>query len=207
MTANTIHANFAAAGAATVYEAYGRKGDLDPSIRRISSGRQIAGPAFCASCTMGDNLALHRAVAAASRGDVLVVAGHGAEYGYLGDILAEAAIARGIAGIIVDGFVRDAAELRKLDFPVWARGLAIRGATKTQPGHIGHPIDCGGIRVENGDLIVADDDGVTVVPQADVAKTAGNVEERLKQESAMRDELRRGALTLDLLGLRKYLAG
>src|SRR5690349_18198617 len=99
-------------------------------------GLAIAGPAFCAVCERGDNLALHRAVAEASAGDIIVVAGHGEPCGYLGDILAEAARCRGIAGIIVDGSVRDAAELRKLRFPVWARGLAIRGATKTEPGHI-----------------------------------------------------------------------
>ncbi len=205
MNTDTLN-RFAAAGAATVYEAYGRKGDVNPAIRRISSSRQIAGPAYCVGCAIGDNLALHRAVAEASAGDILVVAGHGAEYGYLGDILAEAAMARGIAGIVVDGSVRDAAELIRMDFPVWARGLAIRGATKNQPGSIGEPIDCGGIRVANGDIVVADDDGVAIVERADVSQVATGMNARLEQEVAMRDALRQGALTLDLLSLRSYIS-
>lgn len=193
----------ATAGAATVYEAYGRKGNLDPTVSRISSSRQIAGPAFCVVCTRGDNLALHRAVAEAQEGDILVVAGHGDCCGYLGDILAEAAVVRGIAGIVVDGFVRDRAELQKLDFPVWARGLSIKGATKTSPGQIGIAMDCAGVRIEQGDLIVADDDGVTCVAKSDVATVVGSVQQRLEQEMDIRSKLRQGALTLDLLDLRE----
>ena len=189
MNTDTLN-RFAAAGAATVYEAYGRKGDVNPAIRRISSSRQIAGPAYCVGCAIGDNLALHRAVAEASAGDILV----------------EAAMARGIAGIVVDGSVRDAAELIRMDFPVWARGLAIRGATKNQPGSIGEPIDCGGIRVANGDIVVADDDGVAIVERADVSQVATGMNARLEQEVAMRDALRQGALTLDLLSLRSYIS-
>lgn len=197
---------FAAAGAATVYEAYGRKGDMNPAIRRISSSRQIAGPAFCVQCAVGDNLALHRAVAEANAGDILVVSGGGGEYGYLGDILAEAAMARGVAGIVMDGSVRDAAELARMDFPVWARGLAIRGATKNQPGRLAQPIDCGGIRVTNGDLVVADDDGVAIVAQKAVSEVMSNMNARLEQESAIRQALRQGDLTLDLLNLRRYIS-
>lgn len=200
----TLYDEFARAGAATVYEAYGRRGDLDPAIRRISSQRSIAGPAFCVACERGDNLALHRAVAEASAGDILVVAGHQGAYGYLGDILAEAALTRGIAGVVVDGSVRDAGELRSLDFPVWARGLAIRGATKTAPGEIGIAIDCGGVRIAPGDLLIADDDGVAAVAGRDVETVATAMRKRLDMESGMRAELRRGALTLDLLDLRKY---
>lgn len=204
MTESTPYDEFARAGVATVYEAYGRRGDLDPVIRRISSRRAIAGPAFCVACERGDNLALHRAVAEARPGDILVVAGHQGSYGYLGDILAEAALVRGIAGIVVDGCVRDAGELRRLDFPVWARGLAVRGATKTAPGRIGVAIDCGGIGIAPGDLIVADDDGVAAVAGQDVETVAAAVQARLEMESRMRDKLRQGALTLDLLDLRKY---
>lgn len=197
---------FAQAGAASVHEAYGRRGDLDPAIRSMIAGLTIAGPAFCAMCDRGDNLALHRAVAEASAGDVIVVSGHGEPCGYLGDILAEAAICRGIAGIVVDGSVRDVAELRKMRFPVWARGLAIRGATKTHPGRIGAMIQCGGIEIAAGDLIVADDDGVCAVPRANVSQLLEATKKRLAQEIVIRDHLRRGALTLDLLDLRKYLS-
>lgn len=197
---------FARAGAATVYEAYGRIGDLDPGIRTMVPGLAIAGPAFCVSCERGDNLALHRAVAEAAAGDVIVLSGHGEACGYLGDILAEAAACRGIAGVVVDGFVRDAAELTKMRFPVWARGLAIRGATKIHAGSIGAPVQCGGVRIAPGDLVVADDDGVCAVASVDLSRVFESTGERLAQEIAMRDRLRQGALTLDLLDLRKYLS-
>jgi 4-hydroxy-4-methyl-2-oxoglutarate aldolase len=200
-----LHAFFAGAGAASVHEAYGRRGDLDPAIRAIVPGLAVAGPAFCAICERGDNLALHRAVAEASAGEIIVVSGHGEACGYLGDILAEAAICRGIAGIVVDGSVRDASELRKMRFPVWAGGLAIRGATKTHPGLIGTVIQCGGVQIAPGDLIVADDDGVCAVPRANVAAVMDATKDRLAREIAIRDRLRQGALTLDLLDLRKYL--
>lgn len=205
MTDADQHGFFARAGAATVHEAYGRKGNLDPHIRAIVPGFAIAGPAFCALCEDGDNLALHRAVAEALPGDIIVVAGHGVPCGYLGDILAEAARCRGIAGIVVDGSVRDAAELRKMGYPVWARGLAIRGADKMKPGRIGAAIRCGGVDVSPGDLMVADDDGVCAVARADIGKVGEMTKDRLARENDIRDRLRQGALTLDLLDLRKYL--
>ena len=126
--------------------------------------------------------------------------------GYLGDILAEAAASRGIAGVVVDGFVRDAAELNRMRFPVWARGLAIRGATKIHPGEIGQPVHCGGVRIAPGDLVVADDDGACAVPAADIGRVFEATGRRLAQEVEMRERLRQGALTLDLLDLRKYLS-
>lgn len=197
---------FARAGAATVYEAHGRVGDIDPAMRAIVPGLAIAGPAFCVRCEPGDNLALHHAVAEAAPGDVIVLSGDGVACGYLGDILAEAAASRGIAGVVVDGFVRDAAELNRMRFPVWARGLAIRGATKIHPGEIGQPVHCGGVRVAPGDLVVADDDGACAVPAADIGRVFEATGRRLAQEVEMRERLRQGALTLDLLDLRKYLS-
>ncbi|MDQ0474595.1 4-carboxy-4-hydroxy-2-oxoadipate aldolase/oxaloacetate decarboxylase [Labrys wisconsinensis] len=196
---------FRRAGAATVYEAQGRLGDVDPAIRAVVPGRPVAGPAFCIACEPGDNLALHRGVAEAAPGDVLVVAGAGQACGYLGDILAEAALCRGIAGVVVDGSVRDATELTRMGFPVWARGLAIRGAGKARPGLTGVPVEIGGVRVVPGDLVVADDDGVCVVPLAGAAAALAATERRLRQEEAVRAGLRRGELTLDLLDLRRYL--
>jgi 4-hydroxy-4-methyl-2-oxoglutarate aldolase len=196
---------FRSAGTATVYEAYGRNGDVDPEIRTMTPGLAVAGAAFTAICERGDNLALHRAVAQAGKGDVLVICGHGASFGYLGDILAEAAVNRGIAGIVIDGCCRDVAELRKMRFPVWARGLAIRGATKTKPGVLQTRVQFGGIEIAQGDLIVADDDGVCAVPYAAVASVLEGTRKRLAQETQVRERLRRGELTLDLLDLRKYL--
>lgn len=196
---------FRRAGAATVYEANGRSGCVDPKIRPVTAGAVIAGPAFTVHCDYGDNLAVHRAVAEAGPGDVLIVDGQGGAFGYLGDILAEAAMVRGIAGVVVDGTVRDAAELRRMGFPAWSRGLCMRGASKTMPGALGGPVSVGGVIVRTGDMVVADDDGVCVVAAESVDRTRVATEARLAQEASMRDALRSGALTLDLLSLRKYL--
>lgn len=197
---------FRRAGAATVHEAYGRKGDLAPGLRAMTGGICIAGTAFTAVCERGDNLAIHRAVAEAGNDDVLVVCGHGELVGYLGDILAEAALSRGIAGAVIDGGCRDIAELRRMRFPVWARDLAIRGATKTRPGSLSKPIWIGSVGVAPGDLVVADDDGVCVVSATDVDRVLEATLSRLAQEEIIREKLRDGHLTLDLLNLRDHAA-
>lgn len=196
---------FRRAGAATVYEAAGRTGDVDPAIFAVTPGLAVAGPAFTAVCDYGDNLALHRAVAKATPGDVLVIAAGGGAFGHLGDVLAEAAIARRLIGIVIDGSVRDPAELRRMRFPAWARGLAIRSAAKTKPGTIGAVVEIGGVRIAPGDLIVADDDGACAVAAADLDRVLETTEKRLAAEAGIRERLRAGALTLDLLDLRKYL--
>jgi 4-hydroxy-4-methyl-2-oxoglutarate aldolase len=193
------------AGAATVYEAAGRRGDVDPVIRAATTGLSVAGRAFTVDCEIGDNLALHRAVAEAEAGSVLVVDGHEGEFGYLGDVLAEAAAARGILGVVINGYCRDVTELRKMRFPVWSRGLAIRGATKTKPGKLRTILDFGGVRIAPGDVIIADDDGICAVGNTDLANVVVATQRRLAQEVTMRERLREGALTLDLLDLRKYL--
>lgn len=196
---------FRGAGAATVYEAHGRKGDVDSGIHAMTPGLSLAGSVYTVLCEPGDNLALHRAVADAEPGDVLVVSGYGERVGYLGDILAEAAICRGIAGAVIDGGCRDVPELRRMQFPVWARCVAIRAASKTRPGTLQAAIKLGGVDVAQGDLIVADDDGVCVVSGPDVDNALDAAKSRLAQEAEIRTQLRRGSLTLDLLDLRKYL--
>lgn len=198
---------FRRAGSATVHEAYGRKGDVSPAIRAICPGLAVAGPALTAICARGDNLAIHRAIAEAEPGggQVLVAIGHGEACGYLGDILAEAALQRGLAGVVIDGCCRDAAELRRMGFPVWSRGLAIRGAAKTAPGTLGQTVQFGGCPVSPGDLVVADDDGICIVPRAEIDSVLAGTRARLAQEQSLRRDLATGALTLDLLDLRKYL--
>lgn len=198
---------FARAGAATVYEANGRQGDVSPDIRAMVPGAAVAGRAFCVSCHPGDNLAIHRAVAVAEKGDILVVAGHGKACGYIGDILGEAAVCRGIVGAVVDGSVRDIAELRKLPFPVWARSFAIRSASKHQPGKLAVAIECGGVTVAHGDTVVCDDDGVCIVASAATEAVLRATRARLQAETDFRSRLRQGALTLDLLDLRAVAEG
>lgn len=195
----------AAAGAATVHEAAGRRGDLDPRIHPISASGVLGGTALPVECHPGDNLAVHRAVAAAKPGDVLVVDGAGVMVGYLGDILAEASIVRGIRGLVIDGGVRDVGTLRQLGFPVWATGPAMRGAAKLVPGRIGEPVVCGGVAVAPGDLIVADEDGVVAVPAALAEAVADAADAREASERTLRERLRGGELTLDLLDLRAPL--
>ena len=195
-------------GAATVYEANGRRGALDPSVRPTTAGvGVVCGRALPVRCAPGDNLAVHRAVAEAEAGDLLVVDGHGILVGHLGDVLAVAALARGVVGVVVDGGVRDVAEIAALGLPVWSTGVALRGAEKRAPGTVGEPVVCAGARVERGSWVVADDDGVVAVDPGDVVAAHAGALARQASEEAVKERLRGGELTLDLLNLRGALAG
>lgn len=195
-------AELAGAGSTTVYEAAGQQGAMDPEIRALGPGRAIAGRALTVRCTPGDNLGVHQAIAAAEAGDVLVVDGGGAEVGYLGDVLAVAAQTRGVRGAVVAGGVRDLSGLDELGFEAWARGPAITAATKRIEGEVGVPIVCGGVLVRPGDVVVADRDGVAVVPGDNMKDVVDQVRARIRREDDLRAQIRAGALTLDLLGLR-----
>jgi 4-hydroxy-4-methyl-2-oxoglutarate aldolase len=190
------------AGAATVYEGAGRRGALDAGVAAVGRSRCVVGSALTVRCHVGDNLAIHAALERAAPGDMLVVDGAGAAVGYLGDVLAVAAQVRGVVGAVIDGAVRDVAEIDRLGFPVWARHRAIRGATKHEPGDVGAPIVCGGVAVDTGDVIVADADGVVAVARSALAATVTATERRLRREREIVSQLRSGALTLDVMGLR-----
>lgn len=193
-------------GASTVHEAAGRIGALPSTITALDREQpSVAGQAATVMCPAGDNLWLHRALNAASPGEVLVVeVGAGQDYGYWGEIMATAALERGLAGLVIAGCVRDAVQMQRLGFPVFATGTCIRGTVKDteRPGAIGSRLRLGDVHVSPGDLVVGDADGVVVVPraQAEDAVTAGEARER-KEADAM-DQLRAGATTLDLFGLR-----
>ena len=190
---------------ATLHEAGGRIGAVDPDLKPIWPGASVAGRAFTARCHPGDNLALHRAVATAQPGDVLVVDAGGHVGGYCGEVLAVAAMARGIRGLIIDGGVRDSVAQQRRGFPVWARGLSIEGTVKTFPGTIGEPIVCGGVLVRTGDFVVADDDGVVVIPHERAEEVIAAARQRVDKEAVIMQRLEQGELTLDLLGLREIL--
>jgi 4-hydroxy-4-methyl-2-oxoglutarate aldolase len=163
-----------------------------------------AGPALTVRCRPGDNFALHRAIEAAGPGDVLVADYAGSiDSGPFGEIMALACRLRGIAGLVIDGSVRDSASIAALGFPVFARGLNIRGTTKRDRGEVGGPITLGGVRIERGDLVVADADAVIVLPagDAEAALAAGDV--RAAAEARMMERLRAGETTLQILGLAK----
>ena len=189
-------------GSATVYEAAGGVGALDAEIHAVWKGAACSGPALPVECVTGDNLAIHRAVAACAGGEVLVVAAHGHLAGYWGEVLTVAAIARGVAGLVIDGGVRDVEALERHAFPVFARGLSIQGTVKHEPGRLGEPMVCGGVLVRPGDVVVADADGVAVVAAERLAEVLEKSRARTEREREIMARLREGELTLDLLGLR-----
>lgn len=151
---------------ATIHEAQGRLGALDPRIKPIKTGLKICGPAITAQCHIGDNLMIFQAIDLAKPGDVLVLsAGDNPNQGGFGDVLASACAGRGIVGLVVDAGVRDGAGLRASSFPVFSLGLCIKGTSKETLGTINHPVVIGGELVSPGDIIVGDDDGIVVVRQ------------------------------------------
>jgi 4-hydroxy-4-methyl-2-oxoglutarate aldolase len=190
----------------TLHEAMGQRGAMPTAIKPIYQGMRLSGSALTVRCKPGDNLAIHAAVAQAHKGDVLVVDNDGfMECGPFGDVLATGCQAKGVVGLVIDGCVRDGLSLKEMGFPVFSRGLNMKGPIKSNPGEIGVPIVCGGIAVEPGDVVIGDDDGVVIVPRALIAQTLQKAREREDKEEAIKQKLLKGAVTLDLLGLRPLL--
>jgi len=171
-------------GVASLHEAAGRIGALTSCIKPIYSGMRLCGPAFTVKMHVGDNLMLHCAIAEARPGDVLVVDIDGSEGGPLGEVMATGAVARNIAGLVIDGFVRDGLNIKKLGWPVFSRGLSIKGTVKATLGTINHTISCGGVVVNPGDLVCGDDDGVVVIPREMAADVADKAIAREEKEAA-----------------------
>lgn len=198
---------YARTGAATVHEAAGQTGALAPGIQALAPGVRVCGPALTVLCRGRDNLMLHKALEVARPGDVLVVGTeHTPDAGYWGGILTVSAQARGVAGLVVDGCVRDTAEIRELGFPVFCRGRYVLGAAKARLGLINHPVVCGGVLVHPGDLVLGDDDGVVAVPRDRAAAVAERAAERDRKEAGVTERVRNGELTLHLSGLDATLA-
>ncbi|MFI9388040.1 RraA family protein [Kutzneria sp. NPDC052558] len=193
-----------ALSSATVHEAAGRIGALPSSIKPLHPAMHIAAPAFPVRTPPGDNLWLHRAVRAASPGEVLVVdTGEGFEHGYWGEILAEAAIARGLAGLVIHGGVRDSARLIELGWPVFAERICIQGTAKDPhgAGELGEPVVIGGRTVCLGDLVVADADGVVIVPASRAAEVQRLSALREQAEADYLRRIRAGEPTTDIYRL------
>jgi 4-hydroxy-4-methyl-2-oxoglutarate aldolase len=187
-------------GAATLGESGGRP--MRARVHAVWPGARLAAPAFPVHCTPGDNLAVHVGVTAAPRGSALVVdVGHVPELGYWGEVLTTAAEAHGLAGLIIDGCVRDVAALAAHRFPVFAVGIALPGATKTRPGTVGVPAHVGGVEVAPGDWVVGDTDGVTVIGAASLDAVLEAGQARADREAGFFHALTAGATTVDLLGL------
>ncbi|MGO1410487.1 MAG: RraA family protein [Microbacterium sp.] len=169
-------------GASTVYEGSGQQWWVDPRIRPAWRGARLAGPAFTVKAATGDNLALQRAVREAPAGAVLVVDAGGGEFGHWGGILTEIALLRGLRGLVIDGTVRDIDEIEKLGFPIFSTGIAMRHANKSDPGVIGEQISLAGRTVRTGDVVVADADGVAIVPSDSAASALESARARAERE-------------------------
>jgi 4-hydroxy-4-methyl-2-oxoglutarate aldolase len=191
-------------GSATVYEAAGREGLVDVPLRRIVPGSRVAGRARPVMCGQDDNLMVHAAVAHAQPGDVLVFTmPEPAPVALVGDLLATQAKVRGVAGLLVDGAVRDVDELVELGLPIWARWVRVRGATKDVPGTLDEPIVVGGLRIASGDAVVLDADGVAVVAAGRIDEVLEASLAREAREQRKREQLQAGAVSYDLDGLRE----
>ena len=193
-------------GVATIHEAQGRTGLLEPGIRPIYPGTRISGSAVTVEVPPGDNLMIHVAVEVCEEGDLLVVAPTApSDAGYLGELLATALVARGVRGVIVDAGVRDVAELQRMGFPVWSRHISALGTVKEVLGVVNLPIVCAGQAVRPGDVVVADDDGVVVVSRSRAAAVRAASAEREEKEAASRGRYQAGELSLDIQSLRSGL--
>jgi 4-hydroxy-4-methyl-2-oxoglutarate aldolase len=193
-------AAFAALGAATLGESGGRP--MAPRMRPAWGGARLSAPAFPVNCSTADNLAIHVAVAEAPAGSVLVVnVGHEHARGYWGEVLTTGAEARGLRGLVIDGGVRDVGALEAHRFPVFSTMIALRGATKQESGSIGGSAIVGDVEVARGDWIVADADGVTVVPRTRLDDVLAAGRTRAEKEEQFFAELRAGRTTIQLLAL------
>jgi 4-hydroxy-4-methyl-2-oxoglutarate aldolase len=194
-------------GVATVHEAFGRTGLVGASLHPLQEGARVAGSAVTVLCWPGDNLMIHAAIEQCQAGDILVVTTNSPSLdGSFGELFATQLQYRGVRGLVTTGGVRDAVDLRAMGFPVWSAAVNAQGTVKATPGAVNVPILVGGVLVHPGDAVIADDDGVMVVPRGEVAGAIASSQARTEKEAAARAAYLEGAVSMDQNKLRGILA-
>lgn len=174
---------------------------MDSGMKPVYSGAEVAGTALTVKAAPGDNLIIHKAITMAEPGDVLVIDANGyVETGHLGELMCASCKAHDLAGIVIDGAIRDRADIAEMEFPVYARGVHPQGPLKQDPGSINVPVSCGGVTVEPGDVIVGDGEGITVVPADEAETVLESAREKLTAEGNLRERVEDGEYLFEISG-------
>lgn len=191
---------------ATIHEAMGRRGAMNGTVKPLADGMKTCGPALTVKCHPGDNLMLIKAISMAQPGDVIVTDMGGLIHsGPFGEVLAVECVAKKVAGLIFSCMVRDSAAIKRLGLPVFSSGRCVEGTAKATLGAINHPVVCGGLVVNPGDVVLGDDDGVVAVPAAEAAATLQKATERREKEETVMARLRAGESLFDIYGYQAVL--